>query len=99
MPHGVTRYWPPGQLRPYVRALTWGEMDVLPKRPVGAYEWAHAAWKQSAGLAITVPFDALQRLLDAYVEAATLRAALERRVKVTVETTGESAEPAQTAVE
>ena len=66
-------------------------MNVLPNQRIAASDWAHHAWGHNAGMGLTVPSDALQALLDAYVEAATLRAAFEQRLRVTVETTGESA--------
>jgi hypothetical protein len=45
-------------------------MNVLPRQRVGASEWAHNAWAEvRGGPALTVPSDALQALLDAYVTA------------------------------
>lgn len=53
-------------------------MNVLPKTKVIAAQWSHQAWSETGGVGITVPQDALQELLDAYV---TAQKALEENVR------------------
>jgi hypothetical protein len=65
-------------------------MNVLPKGPCTASEWAFNAWGQTAGMGLTVPTDALQVLIDAYVANRGAAALLEQRVKVTLDTSGET---------
>lgn len=53
-------------------------MNVLPRGPVAALDWAYNAWGQTHGPAVTVPADALQVLIDQYLVAMR---ALEENVK------------------
>lgn len=63
-------------------------MSDLPKRPMTAEEWSHAAWGDfTPSLALTVPRDALQALLD---ERAALRVALEDKVRAEMSERAES---------
>jgi hypothetical protein len=65
-------------------------MNVLPKGPCTASEWAHNAWGQNAGYGLTVPADALQVLIDAYLANRGASALMDQRVKVTLDASGET---------
>ena len=68
----------------------------MQQRPLTAREWAHSAWSEGianntvAGECVTVPLSALQALLDKCGAAEGLRLALENRIKVTIDASGEA---------
>lgn len=62
-------------------------MNVLPGSRVSASDWAHQAWSQAKGQALTVPADALQALIDGYV---TAMAALKENVREVITERAES---------
>lgn len=67
---------------------------VIPNTPTTAYEWAMAAWGEDRGVGITVPVMSLQAVLTRLVELEGLQAAVDQKIKITIETQGESVQGA-----